>query len=230
MATSAPPLPRLIVFDVNETLSDMSELADRFAEVGAPESLAATWFAGLLRDGFALTSTGDNPSFAGLATESLGEVLRIHHVPDIAGGIDTIMAAFGALPVHPDVVDGVCALADLGIRLVTLSNGATSLAQGLFERNGISDRFERLLSVEDAPSWKPTDAAYQYALDQCDVPAEESLLVAVHPWDVHGARRAGLSAAYLNRTSAAYPAYFESPTIEVGSLTELAGLWGPGPA
>ncbi len=48
------PRPSVIVFDVNETLSDMAPLARRFADVGAPELLAQVWFASLLRDGFAL--------------------------------------------------------------------------------------------------------------------------------------------------------------------------------
>ena len=56
--------PRVLVFDVNETLSDMAPLGDRFADVGALPHLAGTWFAGMLRDGFALTVHGVNPSFA----------------------------------------------------------------------------------------------------------------------------------------------------------------------
>jgi hypothetical protein len=36
----------LIVFDVNETLSDMAPMGKRFADVGAPELLAKIWFAG----------------------------------------------------------------------------------------------------------------------------------------------------------------------------------------
>lgn len=55
------PRPRLMVFDVNETLSDVSVMGRRFADVGAPSHLAATWFAGLLRDGFALTAAGGPP-------------------------------------------------------------------------------------------------------------------------------------------------------------------------
>jgi 2-haloacid dehalogenase len=48
-----PRRPLVIVFDVNETLSDMSSMGQRFEDVGAPAHLAKTWFAGLLRDGFA---------------------------------------------------------------------------------------------------------------------------------------------------------------------------------
>jgi hypothetical protein len=50
----AAKLPVLLVFDVNETLSNMAPLSARFEEVGASGQLAGIWFAGLLRDGFAL--------------------------------------------------------------------------------------------------------------------------------------------------------------------------------
>lgn len=52
------PRPGVIVFDVNETLSDMTPMAGRFTEVGAPGLFATVWFTALLRDGFALAASG----------------------------------------------------------------------------------------------------------------------------------------------------------------------------
>lgn len=216
--------PSLVIFDVNETLSDLSSLAGAFADAGARPEVAAPWFAGLLRDGFALTVTGSNPEFADLAQQSLQGVLAAEGVADLAGAVGTVMGAFGRLPLHGDVVDGVRELAASGLRLVTLTNGAASTAQGLFERNGIEDCFERLLSVADAPAWKPARSAYEYALQECGVGAADALLVAVHPWDLHGAAAAGLSTAFVNRTGARYPEYFTRPDLEVGTLSELAGV------
>ncbi len=63
--------PAMIVFDVNETLSDMSPLAEQFETVGLPPHEREAWFAALLRDGISLTSVGENPDFAQLAGESL---------------------------------------------------------------------------------------------------------------------------------------------------------------
>ncbi len=51
ISPDGPRRPTLLVFDVNETLSDMSPLAVRFEDVGAPKLLAQTWFAELLRNG-----------------------------------------------------------------------------------------------------------------------------------------------------------------------------------
>ncbi|MDQ2745141.1 MAG: hypothetical protein M3Z66_22985 [Chloroflexota bacterium] len=67
--------PWVIDFDVNETLSAMSTMADGFAKTGAPASLANLWFATLLRNGFALTAAGDNPGFARIGAEALRGLL-----------------------------------------------------------------------------------------------------------------------------------------------------------
>ena len=53
-----PRAEPVVVFDVNETLSDMAPLAQRFADLGAPPHLARLWFASLLRDAFARTAAG----------------------------------------------------------------------------------------------------------------------------------------------------------------------------
>lgn len=211
-----------IVFDVNETLSDMSPLADAFEAEGLPSLAARIWFAGILRDGFALTVTNDNPGFADLAKDSLQRLCAdTLGAGGHAAAVDNIMGALTSLSVHDDVVPGVEALADLA-ELVTLSNGATSVADALFERAGIRGRFARLLSVADAGRWKPAPEAYDYASTEMDRQPGELLLVAVHPWDIHGARRAGLRTAWINRQGSAYPAYFDAPDVEAATLTDLA--------
>ena len=143
--------PQLLIFDVNETLSDMAPMADRFAEVGASPQLAGTWFAGVLRDGFALTVNGVNPAFAEVASATLRTVLGDESLErSLDEAVEHIVTGLGALRPHPDVVPGIGALADAGIRLVTLSNGSTSIAERLLDEADLADKFERLLSVEGA--------------------------------------------------------------------------------
>jgi 2-haloacid dehalogenase len=223
MTAAAATRPRVLVFDVNQTLSDLSPLRDRFAEVGAPPDLAAAWFAGVLRDGLALSTTGESAPFAEIARAELAYVLRPARGEDgLADAVQHVLDGLGSLDVHPDVAEGVRALQALGIELVTLSNGATSLAEGLLSRAGIREAFAQLLSVDDAGVWKPAGAAYSHALTSCDVAAGDAMLVAVHPWDIHGAARAGLRTAWLNRGGATYPDHFAAPELSPASLVGLA--------
>ena len=214
--------PALLVFDVNETLSDLAPMGERFEALGAPAHLAKTWFAGLLRDGFALTAVGRSESFATLAAEGLRGILDGQSLDrGVEEAVQHVMEGFAGLPVHADVPDGIRALAASEIRLVTLSNGSASVAETLLERAGISGEFEALLSVEDAGLWKPAETAYGYALERTGVEPADAMLVAVHPWDIDGAARAGLATAWINRSGGPYPSYFQTPVLQARSLTEL---------
>lgn len=214
----------VIVFDVNETLSDMSPMGERFSEVGAPAELAKLWFATLLRDGFALAASGENGSFGAIGADALrGLLTGVELNRPLDAAVDHVVGGMNGLGVHPDVPEGIRALAAAGFRLITLSNGSARIAGKLFSEAGIREAFESLLSVEDAPAWKPARASYEYAAAASGADASGMLLVAVHPWDIHGAARAGLRTAWLNRTGGSYPGYFEAPELTVTALTELPG-------
>lgn len=222
---SVTPSRPVIVFDVNETLSDMAPLARRFADLGAPSHLAPLWFASVLRDAFALTAAGSTERFATIADAQLRAVLHGVAVDrDLDAAVAHVLEGFAALDVHPDVVDGVHALRAAGFRLATLSNGAAQVAETLLDGAGIREHFERVLTVEDAGVWKPASGSYAYAARELGVERAEMVLVAVHPWDVDGAARAGCGSAFLNRAAGPYPAHLRAPDHVVTSVGELAGV------
>ncbi len=222
--------PRAVIFDVNETLSDMTPLQERFEDVGAPGHLMATWFAGVLRDGFALTAAGAYADFRSVARAGLLTLLSAADPPpDVAGAADHVLAGLASLTVHPDVPEGVHELHAAGLRLVTMTNGAAESSERLLTEAGLDDCFEAHLDVSGPRAWKPAPAAYGYVLDRLGLEPAEALLVAVHPWDVDGARRAGLPAAWLSRTPAPYPGMLRAPTHTVPDLRALpAALGDPG--
>jgi 2-haloacid dehalogenase len=217
---------RVVLFDVNETLSDMTPLRQRFAAVGAAPELFSNWFAATLRDGFALTAARGYAGFREVAAAALRSLLEQsrHWTGDPAAAAEYILDGFAELDVHPDVPDGVRRLSAAGFRLATLTNGAAQLTAALLTRAGIREGFEALLDVGVPRAWKPAAAAYQYALDVLEVQPAEALLVAVHPWDVDGARRAGLGAAWLRRGAATYPDVMSAPSLIAADVRDLAHL------
>jgi len=76
--------------------------------------------------------------------------------------------------------------------------------------------------VEQAGIWKPAPGAYAFALETCGVDPMDAMLVAAHPWDTDGATRAGLAAAWINRTGGRYPDCFRPPDLKASSLRQLA--------
>ncbi len=217
---------RLLLLDVNETLSDMRPLARRLLDVGLPEHVLRSWFGGVLRDGFAITAAGGMVTFREVAADNLaGELRAVGRDPSTTeDAVAHVLSGFAALDVHPDVGPGLRGLADGGLRLVPLTNGASAMSEAMFTRAGVLELFERRLSVEDVGRWKPAPEPYRYAVHECGVGAHEAALVAAHPWDIQGAQRAGLRGIWVDRDGEPYPGYLPDPDLVVPDLTSLAQL------
>ncbi|MGY6026762.1 haloacid dehalogenase type II [Streptomyces spinosirectus] len=216
-------VPGVLVFDVNETLTDMSPLAGRLEDVGLPGHVLPTWFAGVLRDGVALTLAGGWAAFADIAADGLRTLLaRLAPTADPERAVAHVLDAFPQLPVHPDVVEGVRALHEAGHRLLTLTNGSAATTRAVLDRAGLTDCFEALLDVQEPRAWKPSPAAYAHAVRTAGVPAAEAMLVAVHPWDIDGAARAGLATAWVRREPGPYPSTMRPADITAAGVADLA--------
>jgi 2-haloacid dehalogenase len=217
-------VPAVVVFDVNETLVDLQPLRARFEEVGAPGHLLEPWFAGTLRDGIALTAAGAYADFPTVATGVLQGILA--RCEGLRGGVresaERIVLGLAELPLHPDVEAGMRSLQAAGVRLVTLTNGSAELTERLLARSCVSGLVERRLSVSEVGRWKPAPEPYLFAAKVCGARPGQLALVAVHPWDVNGAKRAGLRGAWLNRGGDPYPGYFEPPDFSASALPALA--------
>ncbi|MGW3147798.1 MULTISPECIES: haloacid dehalogenase type II [Streptomyces] len=212
------------MFDVNETLTDMSPLATRLEQVGLPGHQLSAWFAGVLRDGTALTLAGGHATFADVGRDVLRTLLaRQAPESDPDEAVAHVLGGLPELPVHPDVPDGVRALRSAGRRLLTLTNGSSGITRAVLEKAGLADSFEAHLDVEAVGAWKPAPAAYAHALRTAGVPPGEVMLVSVHPWDIDGAGRAGLATAWLRREPGPYPSVMRPADIVTEELAGLAG-------
>jgi 2-haloacid dehalogenase len=214
--------PVVVAFDVNETLSDMEPLRARFDAVGAPGHLLEPWFAATLRDGFALTVVGAFAAFSDVAAACLRTVLQDVDSGRLEDAVSFVLEGFVELEVHADVRKGFAILHEAGVRLVTLTNGSVTLSEGMLDRAGVLDHLERCMSVDEVWRWKPAPEPYLYAAAQCGVPPEQMALVAVHPWDIDGAKRAGLGAGWINRKNRPYPGPFQEPDVSGPDLVAVA--------
>ena len=112
-------------------------------------------------------------------------------------------------------------LADVGIRVFALSNGASATTKGLLEAANLIGLVEQVLSVEDVKLSKPSPEVYLYAAQAAGVVPGEMALVATHPWDVHGAKIADLTGAYVAR-GRPFPSVFEVPDVTGETLLDVA--------
>ncbi|MFB7335714.1 HAD family hydrolase [Streptomyces adustus] len=103
-----------------------------------------------------------------------------------------------------------------------MTNGSAAQTEQLLDRAAVLHCFETLSDVGGPRCWKPAPAAYRYAVERAGVRPEQAMLVAVHPWDIDGARRAGLHGAWLRRGTPGYPRTMTPPSRSAQDLRELA--------
>lgn len=214
----APLRPLAVVFDVNETLTDLSAVGVLFANLGLDPGSVPWWFAVTLRDGMALAAAGDVGSFGDLAAAALDEVAALsgRRLPVDAGPL--LQDALRGVPVLPEVRPALEQLAAAQVPAYALTNGAGRSARQVLEAGGVAGLLADVLSADHVGSWKPGPQPYRHAASVAVVPTARLAMVAVHPWDLHGASAAGLETGWVDRVGRPYPAVFTPPTVRARSL------------
>lgn len=211
--SGSPTRPTVVAFDVNETLLDLAPVRAALVELGQPADLLTAVFSRTLLTGFAAATAGTWCRFRDAFDAALAQAT------DLDGPARSQVAdTFLQLAPHPDVEPALRRLVEGGVRVVTLTHGSPGVAEAGLERGGVTPLVERSLSSEVIRAWKPAREVYLWAAGVCDVEPARLALVAAHGWDVHGALRAGLSAAWFPRSERVYPAVYDPAAIVAGDL------------
>ncbi|MDQ7810537.1 haloacid dehalogenase type II [Amycolatopsis sp. A133] len=207
----------LCVFDVNETLLDLTPMD---AVLGGPE-LRREWFGLAIHTVLTVTATGGYRDFAGIAGEAALEVAARHgREPDLAA----IAAGLRSLPAHPDVEAGLAKLREAGHTVVALTNSPLATAEAQLQNAGLAPLLDRIFSAEQVGRLKPAPEPYRQVLAAYDLQPGGAVMIAAHDWDIAGAQAAGLRTALLARPGVRPLPGSPEPTYTVSALTQLAEL------
>lgn len=215
-----------LVFDVNETLLDLSGLDPHFEAAFGDASLRQPWFSLVLQSAFVGTITGRYVDFPAAQQRSLSMLAqRVGRDPDPTAAA-ALLAGVRELPAHPDVRPGLERLRAAGLTCAALTNSPLATAREQLAFAGLSDLLEPVLSADDVQRLKPAPEPYRMAADRLGVPVGEVLLVAAHSWDCAGALAAGARAAFLARPGQPLDPGGAQPELVVADLGELADPMG----
>jgi 2-haloacid dehalogenase len=211
--------PAVVAFDVIETLMSLEPLRARLTDIGQPPGLLEAWYTRTLRDGMALSATGDYVPFTEVAEAAL-RGLTHYTVSDEQ--VAAVMAGFGELPAFPDALPAITSLSEAGLRVACLTNGSAYLGSSFVNRSGLGALVDRVISVGEVYRWKPAGMVYRYATEVMGTTPDRMALVAAHDWDCHGAKRAGLTTGWVSRKAGGFGAPFAPPDVVGEDLTEVA--------
>lgn len=218
------PTPKVIIFDVNETLLSLEPLKVSVGKaLNGREDLLPLWFSTMLHYSLVETLSGTYHSFGEIGTAALMMVAETQGI-DIAydDAKESIVTALRALPPHPDVLEGLSKLnSDTRFKLVTLTNSNDAGAKAKLTKAGLIELFDGNYTVESLKKYKPHPDTYQKVLKDLNVKPEEVLMVAAHAWDLAGAKNVGLQTAFIARPGKTLYPNAARPDYVVNNLLEL---------
>jgi 2-haloacid dehalogenase len=214
-------VPKVVAFDVVETLFSLEPMAERFRTLGLPGEALKIWFARLLRNAFALDASGTFRPFGEIARATLEVLMAESGRSAAAPAIDQALRGLSELPACSDVAPAFQMLHEAGMRTIALTNGHAGGTNNLLKRAGLNGFVERVISIDEVRRWKPAREVYLHAAKVAGVTPGELALVAAHAWDVHGARQAGLVTGWVSRLEKHFLPVMNPPDVTGETLTEV---------
>jgi 2-haloacid dehalogenase len=215
-------MPRMCVFDVNETLLDLGALDPHFERVFGDAGVRRVWFLQLLQSALVATVTDAYSNFGEVGAAALKMVAQREGVDLSDEDEQRILGGMRELPPHPEVAESLDRLRDAGLRLATLTNSTQQVAEAQMENSGLREYFEQILSADAVERLKPAPEPYRMAAESLGVEVEGVRLIAAHSWDVAGAMRAGCAAAFVARPGMVLDPLAERPDVVGADLRDVA--------
>jgi 2-haloacid dehalogenase len=192
-------MPRIMVFDVNETMLDVGALEPHFARAFGDGSVLREWFSTVLLYSQVASLAGPYADFGAIGGAALDMTAASRGISLSADDRTQTLTGMRSLPAHPDVRDGLVRLRQAGFRLVTLTNSPPATVEQQLRNAGLAEFFERSFSVDSVRRFKPAPEPYRFVAKELRVETSALRLVAAHAWDVLGAMRVGCAAAFVAR-------------------------------
>ena len=147
--------PRILVFDVNETLLDLRALEPHFERAFGDKTMLREWFHHVIEYAEALTLTGDYRAFGDVARAALQMTAKSQGVALSANDEQQIVGGIRNLPAHTEVPKSLDRLKSAGLRMVTLTNSPPAVVEAQMKYANLQQYFERNFSVDAIRKYKP---------------------------------------------------------------------------
>ncbi|WP_080147233.1 haloacid dehalogenase type II [Marinilactibacillus piezotolerans] len=212
---------KTVLFDMNETLLNLSLLKENFEKHFADPTVPKYWFAKVLHYSAVMGAMDEYVDFGKLSEAAL-ESLFLEKGKELTEEIKTdILGSFKKLPAYDDVPEALRLLKEQDIKVIAVTNSSNEMVKEQLTNARLIELFDSYYSVDAVQKYKPFKDIYQYVLKEENATAEETVMVATHDWDLFGAKRAGLTTAYIDRKKDQYNPYYSQPDFSHHHLVSL---------
>jgi 2-haloacid dehalogenase len=134
---------------------------------------------------------------------------------------DEVTSVYHDLHVFEDVRRGMERLA-AEYDCFVVSNGNPEMLDSMVAKADIGDLLTDTISADEIETFKPHPEIYRHAAGRTGTPIERIAHVSAGWFDIHGSKRAGMQAVWVNRDGGSFVTYGPQPDVEVASFLEFA--------
>lgn len=189
---------KTIIYDAYGTLFDVAS-TDKALKEFYPEqahAVGALWRKKQIEYAFLRQMTGTYKPFSEVTEDALRYALEVETGSKAADVVERGMKSYELLDLFPEVKE---VLEQQQAVNAILSNGSRDMLEPLIAKSTIASHMHEVLSIDDIKQYKPSQAAYQYALHYFEGKREEILFISSNTWDIIGAKTFGFDTLWINR-------------------------------
>jgi 2-haloacid dehalogenase len=215
--------PKILFFDVNESLLDLEGIKKSVAKsLAGREELTSLWFSTMLHYSLVETTSGRFTDFGTIGAAAL-RMLASGHDIDLTEeeASEAVKPILSLLP-HPEVKEALGNLRTAGYKMVALTNSSSKGVETQLRNAQLTSFFDAILSVEEVGKYKPHTDVYNWAAHKMGVHPSECMMIAAHGWDIAGAIWAGWRGAFIARPGKQLYPLAPLPEINETDLLKIA--------
>lgn len=222
-------MAKTLLFDTWGTLVDNYSIADVIEpyvyEAHTAQKLAQDWRAHQKWAMFYTTLSDAFVPHPGLNEACLRWALEYHHVELPENAIKDIISQYHKLRAYPDVIPALKKLKTQGHTIKIVANPTKKMIEDHSRFAGTLDYIDEIISSGDeAKAFKPSPRVFQLGIERAGCPIGQILWVTGHFWEIVGAKKQGLTAAWTNRSRHPQLRIGYEPDYITRNLEELADL------
>jgi 2-haloacid dehalogenase len=215
-----------IALDVYGTLVNPLGMSDYLRPLagGQADRMAEMWRAKQLEYTFRRAAMGRYANFDICTRQALQWVAATLNIQLTGEQIEQALEDYQRLPAYPGTLEGLASLKASGYALYAFSNGVEASLRALLGQAGLLPQLDGIVSVDEIGTFKPDPRVYHHVARRLGFALSDTWLVSSNPFDVIGAKAAGLSAAWIKRgAGVAFDSWGIEPDVIASDLNDLAG-------
>ena len=224
--------PGGIGFDVFGTLVDPLLMGRQLSEMVGPEQaqiVARVWREKQLEYSFRRGLMGAWADFGVCTEQALEFALMLQKLELSDKQKQQLLEGYSSLPPYSDVIPALQKLQAVSATKVAFTNGSCAQVEPILSNAQVLSLLDSVVSVDQLQTFKPAPALYHHLCSCLATEPQQTWLVSSNPFDVIGAKHAGLRAAWVQRNpQTPFDPWGIEPDLVVGDLLELVDCWQEG--